>query len=36
MQVEKNGFINDAKLVFFAKRNSADYHDEMDSKRFEK
>jgi hypothetical protein len=26
----KNGFINDAK------KNSADYHDEMDSKRFEK
>jgi hypothetical protein len=33
---EKNGFINDAKLVFLAKENSADYHDEMDSKRFEK
>jgi hypothetical protein len=32
----KNGFIKDAKLVFLAKRNSADYHDEMDSKRFEK
>jgi transposase len=31
-----NGFINDAKLVFLAKKNSADYHDEMDSERFEK
>jgi transposase len=29
-------FLNNAKLVFLAKRNSADYHDEMDSKRFEK
>jgi hypothetical protein len=36
MQVEKNGFFNDAKLVFLAKRNSADYHNEMDSKLFEK
>jgi hypothetical protein len=25
----KNGFINDAKLVFLAKKNSADYHDEI-------
>jgi hypothetical protein len=32
----KNGFINDAKLVFLAKKNSADYHDEMNSERFEK
>jgi hypothetical protein len=23
----KNGFITDAKLVFLAKRKSADYHD---------
>jgi hypothetical protein len=36
MQVEKNGFINDAKLVFLSKKNSTDYHDEMDSERFEK
>jgi transposase len=32
----KNTFINDAKLVSLAKKNSADYHDEMDSERFEK
>jgi hypothetical protein len=32
----KNGFINDVKLAFLAKKNSADYHDEMDSERFEK
>jgi transposase len=32
----KNGFINDAKLVFLAKKNSADYLDEVDSERFEK
>jgi hypothetical protein len=32
----KNGFIKNAKSVFLAKRNSADYHDVMDSKRFEK
>jgi hypothetical protein len=32
----KNGFINDAKLVSLAKKNSADYRDEMDSERFEK
>jgi hypothetical protein len=32
----KNGFINDAKLAFLAKNNSADYLDEMDSERFEK
>jgi hypothetical protein len=32
----KNGFINDEKLVFLATRKSADYHDQMDSKRFEK
>jgi hypothetical protein len=31
----RNGFINDAELVFLSKRNSADYHDDMDSKRFE-
>jgi hypothetical protein len=31
----KNGFINDAELVFLSKRNSADYHDYMGSKRFE-
>jgi transposase len=32
----RNGFINNAKLVFLAKKNLADYHDEMDSEIFEK
>jgi hypothetical protein len=32
----KNGFINDAKFVFLAKENSADYHNETDSERFGK
>jgi hypothetical protein len=35
MQVEKM-IINDAKLVLNAKKNSADYHDEMDKERFVK
>lgn len=30
-----HGFVPNAKLVFLAKKNSADYHDEMDSDRFE-
>ncbi len=32
----KMGFIEGAKHVFLAKKNSGDYHDEMDSARFER
>jgi hypothetical protein len=33
---QKNGFMNDAKLVFLMKKNLADNNDEMDSKIFGK